>query len=124
MFDFREIVRRAQNHLATDLHLTVGTAPVFRIDGSLHTDECDAPLTEQDVMSAVRLLTPEKELQELEQPSAGHVERFDASAAIAAADGLMADYDGVLAGMKRKSDALTKAAGENERLLLELLEQK
>jgi len=66
----------------------------------------------------------ENYLQELEQPSAGHVERFDASAAIAAADGLMADYDGVLAGMKRKSDALTKAAGENERLLLELLEQK
>ena len=67
MFDFREIVHRAQNHLATDLHLTVGTSPVFRIDGSLHTDECDAPLTEEDVMSAVRLLTPEKELQELEQ---------------------------------------------------------
>ena len=67
MFDFREIVHRAQNHLATDLHLTVGTAPVFRIDGSLHTDACDAPLTEEDVVSAVRLLTPERELQELEQ---------------------------------------------------------
>jgi hypothetical protein len=65
----------------------------------------------------------ENYLQELELPSAGHVERFDASAAIAAADALMADYDGILEGMKRKSDALTKAAGENERLLLELLEQ-
>ncbi|MBQ2739193.1 MAG: polysaccharide pyruvyl transferase CsaB [Oscillibacter sp.] len=65
----------------------------------------------------------ENYLQELDLPSAGHVERFDAKAAITAADTLMADYDGVLAGMKEKSEALTKAAGENERLLLELLEK-
>ena len=63
-------------------------------------------------------------LQELDQPSAGHVERFDAAAAIAAADALMADYDGVLARMRKKSGELTAAAGENERLLLELLEQQ
>ena len=65
----------------------------------------------------------ENYLQELELPSAGHVERFDASAAIAAADDLMAHYDEVLAGMKEKSEALTKAAGENEQLLLELLKK-
>ena len=63
-------------------------------------------------------------LQELDQPSAGHVERFDAAAAIAAADALMADYDGVLARMRKKSGELTAAAGENERILLELLEQQ
>ena len=65
----------------------------------------------------------ENYLQELDLPSAGHVERFDADAAIAAADKLMAQYEGVLAGMKEKSEALTKAASENERLLLELLEK-
>lgn len=65
----------------------------------------------------------ENYLKELDQPSAGHVEHFDAKAAIAAADKLMADYDGTLAALKAKSAALTAAAGENERLLLELLEK-
>ena len=65
----------------------------------------------------------ENYLQELDLPSAGHVERFDASAAIAGADALMADYEGVLSGMKQKSEVLTRVAGENERLLLELLEK-
>jgi magnesium transporter len=36
---------------------------------------------------------------------------------------LMEHYEKVLTGMKEKSEALTKAAGENERLLLELLEK-
>ena len=35
----------------------------------------------------------------------------------------MADYDAVYARLQEKSKALTKAAGENERLLLELLER-
>ena len=65
----------------------------------------------------------ENYLKELDQPSAGHVHHFDAAAAIAAADALMADYDGALERMKEKSALLTAAAGENERLLLELLEQ-
>ena len=38
----------------------------------------------------------ESYLQELELPSAGHVERFDAQEAIICADRLMADYDVVL----------------------------
>lgn len=65
----------------------------------------------------------ENYLQELDQPSAGHVHHFDPQAAIAAADALMADYHGALARMKEKSNGLTAAAGENERLLLELLEK-
>ena len=65
----------------------------------------------------------ENYLHELDQPSAGHVHHFDAQAAINAADALMADYDGALARMKEKSARLTAAAGENERLLLELLEK-
>ncbi|MCI9443445.1 MAG: polysaccharide pyruvyl transferase CsaB [Oscillospiraceae bacterium] len=60
-------------------------------------------------------------LQELELPSAGEVERFDGDEAIRRTDRLMADYDSVLAGLRRKSDALTRAAGDNEKLLLELL---
>ena len=61
-------------------------------------------------------------LEELELPSAGDVVSFDAAQAIERADGLMADYDAVLARLKEKSARLTQAAGENERLLLELLE--
>ena len=65
----------------------------------------------------------ENYLQELEQPSAGHVERFDTAAAIRVTDEMMARYDEVLEKLKEKSEALTRAAGENERLLLELLEK-
>ena len=60
-------------------------------------------------------------LQELELPSAGDVDSFDGPEAIRRTDRLMADYDNVLAGLRQKSAALTKAAAENERLLLELL---
>ena len=62
-------------------------------------------------------------LEELDLPSAGHVENFDGAEAIRRADTLLADYDGVLARLKDKSAQLTRAAGENERLLLDLLEK-
>lgn len=62
-------------------------------------------------------------LQELELPSAGHVDSFDGDEAIRRADGLLADYGNVLARLRRKSAALTQAAKENERLLLEMLER-
>ena len=60
----------------------------------------------------------ESYLQELELPSAGHVERFDAREAIACADRLMADYDVVLSRLRDKSQALAQAALRNEELLL------
>lgn len=63
-------------------------------------------------------------LKELDLPSAGDVSSFDRKAAIAQADALMADYDGVCQRLKKKSEALTAAARENERLLLELLDQR
>lgn len=62
-------------------------------------------------------------LEELGLPAAGDVERFDGGEAIRRADALMADYDGVLARLREKSAQLARAAGENERLLLELLEK-
>ena len=61
-------------------------------------------------------------LEELDLPAAGDVERFDGGEAIRRADRLMADYDAVLARLREKSAQLSRAAGENERLLLELLE--
>ena len=65
----------------------------------------------------------ESYLQELELPAAGYVDRFDAEEAIARADALMADYDRVLERLREKSAALTRAAGENEALLLDMLEK-
>ena len=61
-------------------------------------------------------------LEELDLPAAGHVEAFDGPEAIRRADALLKDYDAVLARLRKKSAQLTQAAGENERLLLELLE--
>lgn len=63
-------------------------------------------------------------LEELDLPAAGNVEDFDGPEAIRRADALMADYDHVLARLRDKSAQLAQAAGENERLLLELLEGK
>lgn len=62
-------------------------------------------------------------LEELELPSAGHVEQFDAGEAILRTDALLADYDRTLARLKEKSAQLACATTENERLLLELLQQ-
>ena len=61
-------------------------------------------------------------LEELDLPAAGDVESFDGREAIRRADELMANYDTVLARLGEKSAQLARAAGENERLLLELLE--
>ncbi len=66
----------------------------------------------------------ESYLRELDLPAAGQVEHFDAGAAIRTADALLSDYDAVLARLKEKSAALTAAAGENEKILLELLEKR
>ena len=63
-------------------------------------------------------------LKELDMPSAGDVHHFRREEAIAAADHLMADYEGSLERLRVKSAALSRAARENERLLLELLERK
>ena len=62
-------------------------------------------------------------LKELDLPAAGDVEAFDGDEAIRRADALMAGYDGVLARLREKSAQLGRAADENERLLLELLER-
>lgn len=65
----------------------------------------------------------ESYLQELELPSAGHVESFRSKEAIRRADALLENYDQVLERLRRKSEQLTQAAVENDRLLLDMLRQ-
>lgn len=60
-------------------------------------------------------------LKELDMPCAGEVERFDADRAKACVDALMADYESKREALEERSRQLNAAAGENERLLLELL---
>ena len=62
-------------------------------------------------------------LEELGLPAAGHVEHFDGDEAIRRADDLMARYDQVLSSLGEKSEQLARAARENERLLMEMLER-
>ena len=62
-------------------------------------------------------------LEGLDLPAAGHVEHFDGEEAIRRADDLMAHYDQVLANLREKSEQLARAARENERLLMEMLER-
>lgn len=66
----------------------------------------------------------ESYLEELEMPSAGDVTDFDEKTACERIDALMADYDARRDALRAHSAQLTAAAGENERLLLELLERK
>ncbi len=65
----------------------------------------------------------ESYLQELDMPSAGHVNTFDSKCAIARVDELMKDYTEYRQRLVKKADALSDAARRNEQLLLELLEK-
>ena len=63
MFDFKYVVYRALERKASDLHLTVGLPPVYRIDGEL-VNEGEEILQEKDVAAAVRLLASDKQMEE------------------------------------------------------------
>lgn len=65
MDNFKEIIYRALESDASDLHLTVGLPPVFRIDGEL-VNEGTTPLVDDDVVSAVKLLASDSQMKELE----------------------------------------------------------
>lgn len=62
-------------------------------------------------------------LKELDMPSAGDVCAFQRTAAIAAADTLLENYDDFQSALQKKSHALTEAAQKNEVLLLQLLQR-
>lgn len=66
MKNLSEIIHTAVERDASDLHLTVGLPPVYRIDGDLVNAD-NIPLTEEDVASAVRQLANEKQLEELKR---------------------------------------------------------
>ena len=63
MLDFKYVVYRALERNASDLHLTVGLPPVYRIDGEL-VNEGEDILQEKDIAAAVRLLASEKQMEE------------------------------------------------------------
>ncbi|MBR6654650.1 MAG: type IV pilus twitching motility protein PilT [Oscillospiraceae bacterium] len=63
--DFKSVIARAVESRTSDVHLTVGLPPVFRVDGKLVNDGT-VPLTEADVYEAVRLIANEDELKELD----------------------------------------------------------
>ncbi len=65
----------------------------------------------------------ESYLEELNMPSAGHVSSFDRNNAMQAVDSLMQQYDEYRRALHERSEELSCAAQENERLLLELLEK-
>ena len=64
MMDLHELIGRAAAQNASDIHLTVGLPPVFRVDGALVNDGEDL-MTEEDVRAAARQLTTEAQLKEL-----------------------------------------------------------
>ena len=66
MKTFKEIVYYASSREASDLHMTVGLPPVYRIDGEL-VNEGDIPLTNEDVVAAMKQLANEDQQAELEK---------------------------------------------------------
>ena len=65
MINFSQIVHQGLERDASDLHLTVGLPPIYRIDGAL-VNAGDTLLQEDDIVSVVRLLANESQLQELQ----------------------------------------------------------
>lgn len=66
MSELKSIIYRAMEQSATDVHLTVGVSPVFRIDGELVSD-IHPPMTEADVRSAVEEICTPEQIKELEK---------------------------------------------------------
>ena len=66
MINFKEIVHTAVERGASDIHLTVGIPPIYRIDGTL-VDAGDVPLVEEDVAAAAEELADQRQLDTLKQ---------------------------------------------------------
>ena len=64
MINFKEIIHTAAARDTSDVHLTVGLPPIYRIDGDL-VNASDVPLTDEDVQFAAGQLASEKQLDEL-----------------------------------------------------------
>ena len=66
MIDFTYIVHQALERNASDLHMTVGLPPVYRIDGDL-VNEGEYILQESDIAAAARMLANENQMAELKR---------------------------------------------------------
>ena len=65
MENFREIIHTAVKLEASDMHMTVGMPPIYRVDGEL-VNASEQILEERDIISVVRMLTNEHQMEELE----------------------------------------------------------
>lgn len=66
MIDFKYVVHRALELDASDLHMTVGLPPVYRIDGEL-VNEGEDILRNEDVEAALRMLASEGQMEEFKR---------------------------------------------------------
>jgi twitching motility protein PilT len=68
MFDVKQALRELVEKEGSDLHLKVGAAPLFRVNGELAAEEGGAQLTAQETESALKeLLSDEVKLEEFAQ---------------------------------------------------------
>lgn len=130
----REVTARVRAMMEEPAHVLDASCTPRELMGILGRARLCVAMRLHTLIFAARMAVPalglvydpkvESYLEELDLPAAGDVKSFDGDEAIRRADALMADYDGVLSRLREKSAQLTRAAGENERLLLELLEKK
>lgn len=66
MIELNTLVAQAAAQKVSDIHLTVGLPPVFRLDGVL-VNVGEVPLTEEDVFHCAGLLASEEQLAELQR---------------------------------------------------------
>ena len=66
MIELNTLVAQAAAQNVSDIHLTVGLPPVFRLDGAL-VNVGEEPLAEEDVFHCANLLAGEEQLAELQQ---------------------------------------------------------
>ena len=66
MENLKEIIYRGLEQDASDIHMTVGLPPVYRIDGQL-VNQGDRVLQEADVASVVRELANDAQMEELKK---------------------------------------------------------
>jgi twitching motility protein PilT len=68
MFDVMQALREVVDRDGSDLHLKVGSGPLYRVQGELSVDETVEPLTAEDVERALKdVLTDETKLGEFER---------------------------------------------------------
>ena len=66
MINFKEIIHTAVDQGASDVHLTVGLPPIYRVDGDL-VNASEMILKDEDVMAVAGELTNEKQMDELKE---------------------------------------------------------